>query len=69
MVVSHFDHHYTKGNLLISASGNIKHEQLIKLAEKYIKKETVSAVIDRQYECEVVGSGTSLYCKGTEQVD
>lgn len=67
MVVSHFDHHYTKGNLLISASGNIKHEQLIKLAEKYIKKETVSAVIDRQYECEVVGSEHYI-AKETEQV-
>lgn len=67
MVVSHFDHHYTKGNLLISASGNISHEQLLKLAEKYIKKETTTAVISRQYDCPVVGSEHYI-AKETEQV-
>jgi len=67
MVVSHFDHHYTKGNLLISASGNISHEQLMKLAEKYIKKETTAALIDRRYDCEVVGSEHYI-AKETEQV-
>jgi predicted Zn-dependent peptidase len=49
MVVKHHEERYTADNLLISASGNISHEQLVKLAEKHIHKVSKQIVTQRDY--------------------
>lgn len=67
VVANYHQLHYTPGNLLISASGNISHEQLVKLAEKHIREAGEKAGNNRIYECGSNGSEHIMY-KDTEQV-
>jgi len=68
LVSGYYTDHYTTGNLLISASGNISHEEAVKLAEKYITATTVGANgLNRSYKGANIGS-EHIICKDTEQV-
>lgn len=67
VVASYHALHYTPGNLLISASGNISHEQLVKLAEKHIREAGEKASNNRIYQGNHNGSEHIMY-KDTEQV-
>ena len=67
VVSGYHAHHYTPGNLLISASGNISHEQLVKLAEKHITEQGIKAETHRVYQGSHNGSEHIIY-KETEQV-
>ncbi|GAB1348100.1 pitrilysin family protein [Ignavibacteriales bacterium] len=67
MVTDHHVHHYTPGNLLISASGNITHEQLVKLAQKHLNKSAFRAEIKRDYSGDHPGVEHTMF-RETEQV-
>lgn len=43
-LIQFIEDYYTTNNIIVTAAGNIKHEQLLKLVEKYFRKKLSTAV-------------------------
>lgn len=65
---SFFQLHYSPGNLVISAAGNLKHEQLVAECEKYFAAAPSAAVSKAPLQTPQFHAGLNVFTRGLEQV-
>ncbi len=65
-VLAYFKKHYTPKNILITAAGNLQHEQLLDLTKKHLKKIDGDSVLKKKIKT-TVRPGTKVIYKETEQ--